>query len=145
MGCDSALTHHRRRQVLPQAEKGDADRWLLPEIAEVAMSHMRRPYPSDLSDAEWLLLEPLLVSSERRDRPAKWPMRRIADADLCLLRSGCAWRILRRAYPPWQTVYYHFRKWRPDGRLRQAHDRLRTAVREAEGKPRDPSGAILDS
>ena len=68
------------------------------------MSCIRRPYPSDLSDAEWILLEPLLASSERRGRPAKWPMRRIADAVFYLLRSGCAWRMLPREYPPWQTV-----------------------------------------
>jgi len=62
-----------------------------------------------------------------------------------LLRSGCAWRMLPREYPPWQTVYYHFRKWRLDGRLRQAHDRLREEVRQAEGRVRDPSGAVIDS
>ena len=54
--------------------------------------------------------------------------------------------MLPREYPPWQTVYYHFGKWRRDGRLRQAHDRLRRAVREeAEGRDRDPSGAVIDS
>ena len=48
-------------------------------------------------------------------------------------------------YPPWQTVYYHFRRWRIDGRLRRAHDRLRDAVCEAEGRERDPSAAVIDS
>ena len=105
----------------------------------------RRPYPSDLSDAEWALLEPLLASLERRGRPPKWSTRRIADAVFYLLRSGCAWRMLPKEYPPWQTLYYHFRKWRRDGRLQQAHDRLRATVRESEGKDRDPSGAVLDS
>lgn len=105
----------------------------------------RRPYPSDLSDAEWALLEPLLASLERRGRPPKWSTRRIADAVFYLLRSGCAWRMLPREYPPWQTVYYHFRKWRRDGRLQQAHDRLRATVRESECRDRDPSGAVLDS
>lgn len=105
----------------------------------------RRPYPSDLSDAEWALLEPLLASSERRGRPPKWPVRRVADGVFYLLRSGCAWRMLPREYPPWQTVYYHFGKWRRDGRLRQAHDRLRAAVREAQGRDRNPSAAVIDS
>ena len=106
----------------------------------------RRPYPSDLSDAEWALLEPLLASPERRGRPPKWSTRRIADAVFYLLKSGCAWRMLPREYPPsWQTVYYHFRKWRRDGRLQQAHDRLRATVRESECRDRDPSGAVLDS
>lgn len=114
------------------------------------MPRTRHPYPSDLTDQEWNLLEPLLASSERRGRPPKWPARRVADAVFYLLRSGCAWRMLPREYPPWQTVYYHFGKWRRDGRLRQAHDRLREAVREAEGREaqgrnRDPSGAVIDS
>lgn len=111
------------------------------------MSRTRRPYPSDLSDAEWALLKSLLASSERRGRPPKWPARRVADAVFyLLLRSGCAWRMLPREYPPpWQTVYYHFRKWRQSGVLRQAHNRLREAVREAQSRNRDPSGALLDS
>lgn len=53
--------------------------------------------------------------------------------------------MLPREYPPWQTIYYHFWKWRRDGRLRRAHDRLREAVREAEGRDRNPSGAVIDS
>jgi len=118
----------------------------MPAIPEVAMPRTRpRPYPSDLSDAEWVLLKPLLASLERGGRPPKWSTRRIADAVFYLLRSGCAWRMLPREYPPWQTVYYHFRKWRRDGRLQQAHDRLRATVRESECRDRDPSGAVLDS
>jgi putative transposase len=109
------------------------------------MPEPRSPYPSDLSDAEWSLLEPLLESPESRGRPPKWPARRVADAVFYLLRSGCAWRMLPKEYPPWQTVYYHFWKWRRDGRLRQAHERLREVVREAEGRERDPSGAVIDS
>ena len=104
-----------------------------------------RPYPSDLTDEEWALLEPLLASSEKRGRPPQWPVRRVADAVFYLLRSGCAWRMLPREFPPWQTVYYYFYKWRRDGRLRRAHDRLREEVRVAEGRDRDPSAAVIDS
>ncbi len=71
--------------------------------------------PSDLSDAEWDILEPLLASAQKRGRPPRWALRRVADAVFYLLRSGCSWRMLPREYPPWQTVYYHFRKWRLDG------------------------------
>jgi transposase len=53
--------------------------------------------------------------------------------------------MLPREYAPWQTVYYHFRRWRRDGRLRRAHDRLREELREAEGRDRDPSAAVIDS
>ena len=102
-------------------------------------------YPSDLSDREWVILEPLLSSAEKRARPPKWPLRHVADAVFYLLRSGCSWRMLPKEYPPWQTVYYHFRKWRIEGRLRRAHDRLRESVRESEGREADPSAAIIDS
>lgn len=102
-------------------------------------------YPSDLSDKEWAILKPLLSSPEKRGRPSRWPLRHVADAVFYLLRSGCSWRMLPHEYPPWQTVYYHFRKWRLDGRLRQAHTRLREAVREAEGRDPDPSAAVIDS
>jgi putative transposase len=109
------------------------------------MLRTRRPYPSDLSDEEWALLKPLLASHERRGRPPKWPTRRVADAVFYLLRSGCDWRMLPREYPPWQTVYYHFRRWRLDGRLRRAHGALRAEVRAREGRARDPSAAASDS
>jgi transposase len=113
------------------------------------MPRIRHPYPSDLTDQEWALLGPLLSSAEKRGRPPKWPARRVADAVFYLLRSGCPWRMLPREYPPWQTVYYHFWKWRRDGRLRRAHDRLREAVREAvresEGRKANPSAAVIDS
>jgi putative transposase len=102
-------------------------------------------YLSDLSDQEWAILETLLSSAEKRGRPPKWPQRHVADADFYLLRSGWSWRMLPREYPPWQTVYYHFRKWRIDGRLRRVHDCLREAVRESEGSDRAPSAAVIDS
>jgi putative transposase len=102
-------------------------------------------YPSDLSDEEWAILKPLLSSAEKRGRPPKWPLRHVADAVFYLLRSGCAWRMLPREYPPWQTVYYHFRKWRIDGRLHRAHDRLGEAVRRTEGRDQDPSAGVIDS
>ncbi len=88
----------------------------------------RRPYLTDLSDAEWRLLEPLLVPPRRLGRPPKWPRRLVADAVSYVIRSGCAWRMLPHDFPPWQTVYAHFRRrWR-DGPMREAHDRLRGRV-----------------
>ncbi len=68
-------------------------------------------YPSDLSDSEWAILEPSLASTEKRGRPPKRTLRQVADAVFYLLRSGCSWRMLPREYPPWRSVYYHFRKW----------------------------------
>ena len=88
---------------------------------------------------------PSRVLREARSAAEVWPARRVADAVFYLLRSGCAWRMLPREYPPWQTVYYHFRRWRLDGRLRSAHAALRVEVRAREGRARDPSAAVIDS
>jgi len=105
----------------------------------------RRPYPSDLADAEWAVLEPLLVPPRRRGRPPRWPKWLLADAAFYLIRSGCPWRLLPRDFPPWQTVYSQFRRWRLDGALRAAHDRLRERARLAAGRDPQPSAAIVDS
>jgi putative transposase len=69
----------------------------------------------------------------------------MAEAIFYLVRSGCAWRMLPSSFPPWPTVFAHFRRWRLDGTLRRMHDRLRALAREAEGRQAEPSAAILDS
>ena len=97
------------------------------------ISRTRYPYPSDRSNAEWALLEPLLASAEGRERPAKWQTRHIADAVLYLLRPGCTWRMLPREYPPWQTVYYHLRKLGLDGRMRLTRDGSGSGCATSEG------------
>lgn len=88
-------------------------------------------YPSDLSEEEWAILEPLLSQAERRGRPPKWPVRLVADAVFYLLRSGCAWRMLPREHPPWQTAYYHFRRWggSTDGSVEHTTDCARSCAR----------------
>jgi putative transposase len=105
----------------------------------------RQPYPSDLTDAEWAALEPLLPPPSRRGRPLKWARRLMAEAIFYLVRSGCAWRMLPRHFPPWPTVYSQFARWRRDGTLRRVHDRLRGSARAAEGRSPEPSAAIIDS
>jgi putative transposase len=104
-----------------------------------------RPYPSDLSDAEWAVLKPLLPPPSRRGRPLKWPRSEMAEAIFSLVRSGCAWRMLPRHFPPWQTVHSQLTRWRRDGTLKRLHDALREHAREAAGREREPSAAIIDS
>ena len=105
----------------------------------------RRPYPSDLSDAEWAMLEPLLPPVRPGGRPRAHPLREIVDAIRYVLRTGCQWRALPHEYPPWQTVYHFFRAWRLDGTWEQLNDELREEVRARAGRTRQPSAAILDS
>ena len=109
------------------------------------MSESRRPYPSDLSDAEWALLAPLLPEPKATGRPRRWSDRLIANAVFYVLRSGCAWRMLPDSFPPWSTVFSRFRRWRLDGTLRRAHETLRALVRQRAGRAPEPSAAIIDS
>jgi putative transposase len=98
-----------------------------------------------LSDAEWAILAPLLPPPKPTARPRKWPDRLIADAVFSVLRSGCAWRMLPREFPPWPTVFSRFRRWRLDGTLRRAHDVLRALTRRQAGRAPEPQAAIIDS
>jgi transposase len=106
---------------------------------------MREPYPSDLSDAEWAILAPLLPPPRTTGRPRQWPDRLIADAVVYVLRGGCAWRMLPREFPPWPTVFSRFQCWRLDGTLRRAHDVLRVLARRQAGRAPEPTAAVIDS
>jgi len=105
----------------------------------------RRRYPSDLTDAQWAHLEPLLPTVRPGGRPRAHPLREVMDAMRYVLRGGIAWRTLPHDYPPWQTVYHYFRAWRLDGTWERLNDELRELVRERAGRNRQPSAAILDS
>jgi transposase len=109
------------------------------------MPDRQEPYPGDLSDAERAAPEPLLPPPARTGRPRKWPRRLMAEAILHLVRSGRAWRMPPREFPPWRSVHSRFARWRRDGTLRRAHDGPRDLARAAEGRPAEPSAAILDS
>jgi putative transposase len=105
----------------------------------------RKPYPTDLTDAQWECLEPLVPAAKTGGRPRTTPAREILDAYWYVLRAGCAWRLLPHDFPPWQTVYSQIRRWQRDGVWETLHERLREEVRLAEGRPAQPSAAALDS
>lgn len=107
--------------------------------------HTRRSYPTDLTDREWAILEPLVPAPKPGGRPCAWSRREILDAIFYLVRSGEAWRLLPHDLPPWQTVYHYFRLWRKDGSWERIHTRLREETRRAMGREPTPSGAIIDS
>ncbi len=71
---------------------------------------MRKPYPTDTSDAQWAYLEAHLPSPKTANgRPRTYPLREIVDAVFYVVKSGCAWRLLPHDFPPWKTVYHYFR------------------------------------
>jgi transposase len=108
----------------------------------------RRPYPSDLTDGQWVILEPLIRRPRRADgrgRPPAVALREVVNAILYVLREGCRWRALPHDFPPWQTVYWYFAKWTDDGTLVRSHDALRRRTRAQLGRNPDPSALIIDS
>ena len=108
----------------------------------------RKPYPTDLSDVQWLILEPLLmvvVNQSNRGRRRQVELREVINAIFYVLRTGCAWRLLPHDFPAWQTVYGYFRRWRDSGVWEQLNDALRDAVRTQAGRETEPSAAIIDS
>jgi len=102
-------------------------------------------YPTDLSETEWAVLEPLVPMPKPGGRPCIHSRRAICNAIFYLVRSGCAWRMLARDLPPWPTVYGYFRAWRRDGTWQRMHDALRVALRVATGRHPQPSAGIVDS
>jgi putative transposase len=82
----------------------------------------RKPYPTDLSDQEWALIQPYVPETKRGGRPEKDPKREILHAIFYLLRGGCAWRLLPHDFPPWQMVSHEFWVWRQDGTWQVMHD-----------------------
>ena len=105
----------------------------------------RTSYPSDLTDEQWKLIEPLIPEPLPGGRPRSVEVRQVVDAILYIDRSGNAWRMLPRDFGPWSSVYHYSRAFRDDGTWRRIHDMLRAKVRRKAGKKPTPSAASLDS
>ena len=80
-----------------------------------------------------------------KQRKPKWDLRNIWEAICYVTKTGCQWRLLPEQYPPWQTVYWYFRKWTMDGTIEVAHQEIRKAVRKQQGKNVYCSVGIIDS
>lgn len=102
-------------------------------------------FASDLTDAEWSVLQPLLPPSSRIGRPSAWPMRDVVDAIFYVLRGGIPWRMLPPCFPPRQTVYGWFAAWRNAGVWESVNHRLVMLDRERAGREASPSAAVVDS
>lgn len=104
---------------------------------------MSQEYSTDLSDAQWERVRPFV--EKNFGRPAQVERRRIVNAILYILRTGCQWRMLPREFPHWSTVHSCYWRWRRDGTLEHLHDALREEVRLKAGRIAQPSAVILDS
>src|SRR6516225_10206200 len=93
-------------------------------------------YPSDLTDDQWVLIEPHLPPSPTGGRPRSTDSRDVVDAILYILRTGCQWRYLPKDFPPKSTTWRYFDEWRYNGTLELIHDTLREKVRKKEGRKR---------
>jgi transposase len=102
-------------------------------------------YSSDLRDAEWAILEPVLPAPCRLGRPSIWPRREIMNAILYLLRGGLAWRMLPKDFPPVSTVQRYFYSWRDSGLWSTINHLLLMDLRVAEGREASPSAGVIDS
>jgi putative transposase len=105
---------------------------------------MRKPYPSDLTDEQWAIIEPL-IPVNTVGRPRQVDMREILNAIFYLNRSGCQWDMLPHDLPAKSTVYDHFAQWRDDGTWQEIMDTLRQKVRVEMGREPSPSAASIDS
>jgi putative transposase len=101
-------------------------------------------YPSDVNEAEWALLAPVIPPAKPGGRPRSVEARRIVNGVFYVLRRGCAWRDLPREYGPWQTVSWYCRQWRLDGIWADIHGQLRELARRHAGRDPTPSAAIRD-
>jgi putative transposase len=102
-------------------------------------------YPSDLTDAEWALIEHYFQPRDRRGSASLHPRKRIVDAIFYVVKSGCQWRMLPNDFPPWQTVYDHFSRWNKRGVWETALDQLNALHRQNNGRSASPSYGMIDS
>ena len=102
-------------------------------------------YPSDTSDEQWAVIEPLLPAIKTGGRPEKHPRRAIVDAILYVVRAGCSWRQLPADFPPWQTVYWYFNQWEQAKVTEKILPVVRAQLRVREGRNPEPSAGLIDS
>jgi transposase len=115
-----------------------------PEHRHTAQRHGLR-YPSDLTDAEWALVAPMIPPAKRGGRPRGVDVREVLNAIFYVLWTGCQWQALPKDLPPKSTAHYYFMLWEWDGTLERLHHALYVAAREQAGRDASPTAAIIDS
>ena len=102
-------------------------------------------YPSDLTDAEWALIEPAIPPAKHGGRRREVNVREVVNAIFYVLSTGCQWAALPKDLPPKSTVHSYFMLWEWDGTLERIHHALYVATREHAGREASPTAAIIDS
>lgn len=105
----------------------------------------RKAYPTDLTDKEWSILEPLLPAPKPGGRHLKYSRREILNGLFYIVRSGCSWRMMPHDLPDWQSVYGYFRVWKKDGTWERLNQFLVQWLRVESVRMPEPSAAIMDS
>jgi transposase len=102
-------------------------------------------YASDVTDAEWVLIEPHMPAAKPLGRPREIELRAVLDAILYIARTGCQWRMLPKDFPPFTTVQGYFYDWRDNGLFENINFALLMQAREAAGREPSPSAGVIDS
>ena len=147
---NTVSTSERREPVPPKGKLAQGETVSTPEQRKSSPPKVNRQlsaqgYPSDLTEQEWAILEPLIPPARPGGRPRSTDMRAVVNAILYLDRTGGQWRALPHDFPPWSTVWSYFRTWRNDGTWLRMHTALREQVRVKQGREPTPSAAIIDS
>jgi transposase len=136
----SILPIEKRKEIIAQGVKE-----MKRSQHRLPMTLNRAAYPSDLTDAQWEKLEPLVPAISPEAAYAVHTRRELVNAILYVLRSGCPWRLVPHEFPAWQTVYHYFRCWQREGIWDRVLKELRMEVRIKQGRDPEPSAAIIDS
>ena len=111
----------------------------------MVVARPQQRYPTDLTDAQWKLIEPHVRATSGPGRPRTLDIREVVNAIFYLNRTGCQWEMLPRDFPNHNSVRYYFDKWTDDGTWQRINDRLREAARQQQGRDPRPTAAIIDS
>lgn len=114
-------------------------------MAERGPEMERATYPSDLTDAQWTVLESLIRRGTGPGRPPTVDLREVVNATLYLARTGCQWRYLPHDFPHWSAVRYYFDQWTADGTWEAINRALVQQARRQQGREAEPTAAIIDS
>ena len=117
--------------------------WTTENRARYDRSGLR--YPTDLTDAEWALVEPLIPPAKPRGNKRTVVMREVVNGLMFVLGTGCQWRAIPKDLAPRSTAYGYLARWDRDGTLARVHHALYVRCREQAGREASPTAAVLDS